>query len=1357
MIEEMKYFSLNDQKGLMQVLILILLVLGLIASLILIKNPKILSSRASEIKDKLNIFSGSDSQILELNYQKYKKFDLNNDGRVTLDEISKSGGVVTTGQHSGLIVQFKDEPLVKRKSKRDIQSVRNAHETAKSDVLSRLGSGRSIEGMSRTILKGDYQKVFNGIAIDVPDTKIADIQQSPYVKAIFPNYEMQAFLNDSVPLIKANEVWKLNIGSNKATGKGIKVGIIDTGIDYTHPDLGACTKEQFESKKCPKVIDGYNFLENNNNAVDDNGHGTHVAATVAGNGFLKGVAPDALLISYKVLNSNGQGGGSGIISAIEKAVDPNGDGDTSDHIDIISLSLGGRGSPDDPLSQAVDNATEVGVLSVIAAGNSGPDENTIGSPGVAQRALTVGASDKSDKIANFSSRGLLAHKLGSNSEIIKPNVLAPGVSICAAEYADYVSSKRCLDAKHVAISGTSMATPHISGVAALLKQLHPDWSPDDIKSAIVTTAKDIGESPKVQGTGRVDALNAASADLLINPVSLNFGLVSKSASNWTNTQTFRIKNTTNSTANMLARFKNNIQGGTGSIEPSIVVLNPQETKEIKVNLNIDTNKVPPGFFFNEIAIQKGSRVYRIPFLYFYQGIELTTEPKTTNGDFVAKVNIPGAIMPTVPKIQLVSPSGKRQDISFFNSATIFGVDQSQWVSDRITASETGVNKLSGSVTELPGVNLSYDLFVDKTSPTFQFGYNLQGNNLNISVQSSKKLKPSLLPRIIDGSSSTSLYYPSGFASGNNTYLVYCACNYGQDKKVLFKKSYDNGNTWSNSVLLKTFKYPDEGDEQVITAVTKYKDKIYVVFTNGSRVRLTSSSDEGENWSDPQTIATERVEIGNLITSIDSANGKLFVAYQNGTSNKVILLSSEDGINFSSQSVVSLPQGGVVSGLSLDFTDSNYKLVYTDYKQVHFLFSEDGINWKEIWSTSSNSADYPSMVSNGNNVYLVWSSQLTGKIKSAYSSDNGQNWLIRDNITGSANIDWIPHIALVKGRLYLTWLRDIFGGTFAKISDSQGQTWSSEIMLDNKSTFVGNMFSSADSVHMVWSTASFLGKPYFLNYTNDSQLNVSVKLNSQTSLVKMTSDDGARWSGKTNYLGDGDYEVNATGFDEAGNFGSAKTVIKLPASSTSPREFSVDLKSFKSKLGMKKGDSGYENRFDLNQDGIINLADLDKVAGIVGEKTTKNSVIIQFADFRNAFGSQKGDLKFRRIYDLDNSNQINITDFSFISSIASSDGANLTLEVSTFRGLFGKKASDPGFEAKYDLNKDGKIDVFDYSYISGLVGDKDDTLNTLTVLVNEFKKYFGSMQGKDNFNRDYDINEDGQINITDFTLLSSLSI
>ncbi|MBI2133295.1 S8 family serine peptidase [Candidatus Woesearchaeota archaeon] len=359
-------------------------------------------------------------------------------------------------------------------------------------------------------IKEEYDTAFNGALLNVSEGEIETIKSQPGVKKIYPNNIITIDLLTSTAYIEADSVWKLNDSSgNKITGLGRTIAIVDTGIDYTHPDLGGCFGPQ-----C-KVKAGYDFQNNDPDPMDDHGHGTHVAATAAGKGALKGVAPDADIYAYKVCSSGGQCSYSNIIAAINKALDPNGDGNLSDRADVISISLGGSGTPDDPASQAVDNAFNNGVFVSVAAGNSGPNPQTIACPGCARKAMTVAAWCRpenigtngycSNPIASFSSRGPFVWSGGS---IDKPDISAPGINICAAEWDSAWSGSRCIDNIHVSISGTSMATPHIAGAAALIKQAHPSWGPQQIKDSMIKTAVDQGIDKYSQGAGLVNVLAA---------------------------------------------------------------------------------------------------------------------------------------------------------------------------------------------------------------------------------------------------------------------------------------------------------------------------------------------------------------------------------------------------------------------------------------------------------------------------------------------------------------------------------------------------------------------------------------------------------------------------------------------------------------------------------------------------------------------------------------------------------------------------------------------------------------------------------------------------------------------------------
>ncbi|WP_434028072.1 S8 family peptidase [Streptomyces graminofaciens] len=306
----------------------------------------------------------------------------------------------------------------------------------------------------------------------------------------------KAALDKSVPQIGAPEVW-----AKGYDGKGIKVAVLDTGIDTTHPDLKG------------QVIASKNFTQARTTG-DKVGHGTHVASIVAGTGAkYKGVAPGAKILNGKVLNDEGEGDDSGIIAGMEWAA--------AQGADIVNLSLGGGDSPEiDPMEALVNQLSEEkGILFAIAAGNEGEGGvKTIGSPGSAAAALTVGAVDGADKLAKFSSRGPTVDGR------MKPDVSAPGVAITAASAKGNLIAKEVGEkpAGYMSISGTSMATPHVAGAAALLKQAHPDWKSGELKAALMGSATAGKYAPLQGGTGRIQVDRALGRTVVAEPTSVGF-------------------------------------------------------------------------------------------------------------------------------------------------------------------------------------------------------------------------------------------------------------------------------------------------------------------------------------------------------------------------------------------------------------------------------------------------------------------------------------------------------------------------------------------------------------------------------------------------------------------------------------------------------------------------------------------------------------------------------------------------------------------------------------------------------------------------------------------------------------------
>ncbi|EEL68527.1 S8 family serine peptidase [Bacillus mycoides] len=511
----------------------------------------------------------------------------------------------------------------------------------------------------------EYKNAINGVAMTVPGVAVQELIQSGVVNRVFKDYEVkveppvetqkeiQPKMADSIPQIGVDKLHAENI-----TGKGIKVGVLDTGVDYNHPDL----KDAYKG--------GYDFVDNDANPMETTyedwikagkpeypglvyytNHGTHVAGTIAAQKknnadyAVKGVAPDVDLYAYRVLGPWGGGNTAGILAGMDKAI--------ADGMDVINMSLGAQ--TNDPLyatSVAVNNAMLSGVATVVAAGNNGPNEKTLGSPGTAALGISVGASDaamsiptfsasvsnekfenmqllgkdfpdkledlggqslpivfaglgkpadftgkdlngkialiqrgeitfdekiknaknagakavivynnadgqifaylgegvglipsfrlskadgerlkalgevsfkfetlgntktEGDHLADFSSRG----PVNGNYDI-KPDVVAPGVSVfsTAPEYINDPQDGINYGNAYVRLSGTSMASPHVAGTAALILQQHPEYTPFDVKAALMNTSDDLNGQNSVYevGAGRIDAYQAVHTDTSI--------------------------------------------------------------------------------------------------------------------------------------------------------------------------------------------------------------------------------------------------------------------------------------------------------------------------------------------------------------------------------------------------------------------------------------------------------------------------------------------------------------------------------------------------------------------------------------------------------------------------------------------------------------------------------------------------------------------------------------------------------------------------------------------------------------------------------------------------------------------------
>ncbi|QDP41168.1 S8 family peptidase [Radiobacillus deserti] len=324
------------------------------------------------------------------------------------------------------------------------------------------------------------------------------LRNSSNIKKIHYDRKVTTLLDVASPSIHSDQLKQSGL-----TGKDVNIAIVDTGI-YPHRDLQG------------RIIAFKDFINNRTEAYDDNGHGTHCAGDAAGNGLssngkYQAPAPEANLIGVKVLDKMGSGSLSTVISGVEWCIQNK----SSFNINVLSLSLGSdatQSAEDDPVVKAVNKAWDNGIVVCVAAGNSGPSPETIASPGISQKVITVGATndnntvDRSDDVvADFSSRGPTIDGL------TKPDLLTPGVNIISLRsprsYIDKTNPQFRVDTNYMSLSGTSMATPICAGVVAQLLQKQPTLSPDQVKQQLIQACEDMGQPPNVQGHGYLNAEN----------------------------------------------------------------------------------------------------------------------------------------------------------------------------------------------------------------------------------------------------------------------------------------------------------------------------------------------------------------------------------------------------------------------------------------------------------------------------------------------------------------------------------------------------------------------------------------------------------------------------------------------------------------------------------------------------------------------------------------------------------------------------------------------------------------------------------------------------------------------------------
>lgn len=510
-----------------------------------------------------------------------------------------------SGDADRAVIALKEPPLAELGfDPTAADAIEEQHARVKAELLRLVGATGPSALMAVDVIRHEYRIVFNGFAVRLPVSAQRRILTHPDVRAIYPDSEVHAALDTSVAAVGAPLVWT----SFGYRGAGRVLAVLDTGVDYHHPDLGGCL-----GPSC-KVIGGADLVDFDADPTDPVGHGTMVAAIAAGNGVVPGVAPEARILAYRVLDVNGLGSQSIIIAGLERAVDPNGDSDPADRADVVNMSLGGLGHPDDALSQAVDAATALGTLVVAAAGNDGPFYFSIGSPAGARSALTVGVTDDAGAMVGFSSRGPTRRTYA-----IKPEIVAPGLDVCAAR-ATGSEGLSCGDANHVVASGTSFAAPHVAGAALLLRGLFPDLRPSDVTSLLVQNSRPLGRNVMEVGAGFLDVAAAAGARAVVSPPVLNFGLVELRLPVWRASHQLTIRNLDASGHVYVLSASQLPAGAALACTPAQVTVAPGASATSQCEVTVDTALLPdhdllPFAYDGVVSVSADGQSQRLPFAF----------------------------------------------------------------------------------------------------------------------------------------------------------------------------------------------------------------------------------------------------------------------------------------------------------------------------------------------------------------------------------------------------------------------------------------------------------------------------------------------------------------------------------------------------------------------------------------------------------------------------------------------------------------------------------------------------------------------------------------------------------------------
>ena len=503
--------------------------------------------------------------------------------------------------------------------------------TSRSYLRTLASQQSSIETQIESALPGAsvtrrYRVVANGLAVLVPRDQVARLSAVAGIARVYPSVRYRTLLDRSPGQIGAPALWGSGLEN---AGQGMKIGIIDEGIDQTHPlfdprgytmpagypkgQTAFTTAKVIVARAFPPPRPAWRHASKPFDP-EHSSHGTHVAGIAAGNANtqaegsrISGVAPRAYLGNYKALtiptdaDVGLDGNSPQLVAAIEAAV--------ADGMDVINLSLG---EPEieptrDIVAEALGAAARAGVVPVVAAGNDFEQfgRGSVSSPGSTPEAITVGAvsttrSGAPGVVASFSSGGPTPLSLQ-----LKPEVSAPGVSIVSA----------APGSAYTALSGTSMAAPHVAGAVALLRQRHPTWTPAQVKSALATTgdrafldgARTTEAATTREGGGVVNLPRADRPLFFTSPVALSFGLIPATT---TATQTLTLSDAGDGAGSWTVT----VEPQTGAAGTTVTVP-PTATVPGTLPVTVTTAGAPNAELSGFVVLTRGADRRRVPYWF----------------------------------------------------------------------------------------------------------------------------------------------------------------------------------------------------------------------------------------------------------------------------------------------------------------------------------------------------------------------------------------------------------------------------------------------------------------------------------------------------------------------------------------------------------------------------------------------------------------------------------------------------------------------------------------------------------------------------------------------------------------------